>query len=294
MDTETTTAVAAMVIAILAMLVATAQALQQYLVTGHLIRLCDSVVFGRMPGSGHRIFEMSQLRFRIVYSMPQVSLRSNLWPRVSPHVPSYANGAEPVPDLGLGKGAGWASPGRNLPALPGEASWVSFCRAVQGSCGRSLVLELIQGDADRCPSDLPNVPMPMSMRDIATMALMAGMKCTQASFESKSLSMQGAIGTITTSQHPILGPLLHFSPRNSSGIEIQDMTPNDGTVNPSWMARMWDDAVVGGRHYSCSERRRVERDEVAWMKNVEKKSNYSCSTSNSISRFYATAPSQTQ
>lgn len=268
METETSTAIAALVVAILAMFVALVQALQQYYVTGHLIRLCDSVVFGQMPGRGKRVWEMSQLRFRIVYSMPQVSLHAHLWPDIAPHIPSYAKGTEPLPDLGMVDREDAAHPrGRSyLTAVPGEASWVSFCRAVQNSCGRSMVLELIQGDADRCPPDLPNVPMPMSMRDIVTMALMAGMKCTQASFESKSLSMQGAVGTITTSQHPLLGPILHFAPRNLSGKVPRDPRLGDGTISPSWMARMWGDAVVAGRHYSLSERKQVEKDEAAWLK----------------------------
>ncbi|RJE25810.1 hypothetical protein PHISCL_01856 [Aspergillus sclerotialis] len=270
METATSTAIAALVVAILAMFVAMVQALQQYYVTGHLIRLCDSVVFGKMPGRGKRVWEMSQLRFRIVYSMPQVSLHAHLWPDIAPHIPSYAKGTEPLPDLRMvdREDAAHSKERSYLTAVPGEASWVSFCRAVQNSCGRSMVLELIQGDADRCPSDLPNVPMPMSMRDIAAMALMAGMKCTQASFESKSLSMQGAIGTITTSQHPLLGPILHFAPRNLSGKAPRDPRLSDGAISPSWMARTWGDAVVAGRHYSLSERRQVEKDEAAWLRRL--------------------------
>jgi hypothetical protein len=33
-------------------------------------------------------------------------------------------------------------------------------------------------------------------------------------FEKKSLAMEGAAGTITTSWHPLLGATTHFVPRN--------------------------------------------------------------------------------
>ncbi|GLI81419.1 hypothetical protein PoHVEF18_009800 [Penicillium ochrochloron] len=106
----------------------------------------------------------------------------------------------------------------------------------------------------------------MSMRDIVVMGLMTGMKCTQASFESKSLSMQGLVGTITTSQHPLLGPLLHFSPRDLSVGEIQDLQVGTGTIDLSWMARIWDEAVVAGHRYTRQERMQIERDEAIWAK----------------------------
>ena len=73
MDTGTIAAVAALVIALLALLIALAQVplialiwsyaafayslqvLQQYFVTGQLIRICDSIVYGKMPGKGRRV-----------------------------------------------------------------------------------------------------------------------------------------------------------------------------------------------------------------------------------------------
>ncbi|KAJ6164775.1 hypothetical protein N7470_003447 [Penicillium chermesinum] len=50
MDASTSATIAALVVAILAMIVAMLQAAQQYIVTGQLIRLCDSVVLGRCRG----------------------------------------------------------------------------------------------------------------------------------------------------------------------------------------------------------------------------------------------------
>ncbi|KAF5579452.1 hypothetical protein FPCIR_11110 [Fusarium pseudocircinatum] len=89
-DASAISAVAALIVALFALLVATAQALQQYLITGQLIRLCDSVVFGPLPGQGYRVWQFSQFRFRVLYSIPQINLDADLWPKESPHVKSYA------------------------------------------------------------------------------------------------------------------------------------------------------------------------------------------------------------
>src|SRR6478736_6381732 len=138
-DASTAATIAALVVAILAMLVAVSQVVQQYFLTGQLIRLCDSVVYGKMPGRGRRVWQLSQLRFRVVYSIPQVSLRTELWPSKLPHIPSYAKGSRTLPDLGLTEIGdsdenfefdNLSNPeifGRSpVSFTAGEASWVSF------------------------------------------------------------------------------------------------------------------------------------------------------------------------
>lgn len=75
-DASTISAVVALVISVFALVVTGAQALQQYYITEQLIRLCDSVVFGPLPGQGRRIWQPSQFRFRLVYSIPQTSLQA--------------------------------------------------------------------------------------------------------------------------------------------------------------------------------------------------------------------------
>ena len=264
MDPATVTAIAALAVSVLAMTVATAQALQQYLITGQLIRMCDSVVYGKMPGQGRRLWEFGQFRFRVVYSIPQISLRPSVWQDY--HIQDFYGSKFrlPVPDLrhtvtetetsfrnAIGKNAARQPPAA-YSAIPGEACWVSFSRVAQHSCGKDLHYEVVDGDADRCPSDLPVVPMQISMRDIITIALMAGLRCTDASFERKSLAMEGRTGIITTSWHPILGSIIHFAPRNygkAPGLRI-----GDGTVNPNWVARLLDSVVVAGRSFDLRER----------------------------------------
>ncbi|KAF5536686.1 hypothetical protein FNAPI_11678 [Fusarium napiforme] len=378
-DASAISAVAALIVALFALLVATAQALQQYLITGQLIRLCDSVVFGPLPGQGYRVWQFSQFRFRVLYSIPQVNLDSDLWPKESPHIKSYAIGSEMLPNLrpdslqdysassssveivsdyrvpvnrrgAAGRGSrtsseAWSSLDRsrfNRPrwtcwdslrlwlrvkfrskgsselqtssdswssstgfdynfwdflgiwlrrkfgrartilssaknkqpasvsndASVGEASWVSFCKAINSSCGGSVRYRSVTYDADRCPSDLVTAPMQVSMRDIAVMGLTAGMKITDCSFTEKSLSMQGAIGTITSSNHPILGPILHFTPRAITSPLPPSLPPwsddDRGVVNKRWLARTWDVCTVAKVPFNSLKRRTTRRLDDRW------------------------------
>ncbi|KAI1110094.1 hypothetical protein F5Y14DRAFT_383073 [Nemania sp. NC0429] len=401
-DAATASAVAALVVAIAALFVAIAQATQQYLITGQLIRLCDSVVFGPMPGQGRRVWQFTQFRFRVIYSVPQISLAAHLWPAGGAHLKSHAVGQYELPSLaGAGADADAGADGsdaassvrlslpmalrarelaerlggrkilhwfrrkgeeqsdsdstddssgrsesvapvkrfklsiplpdalrwrRRAPSLTyasssyqssvmsrdnfrrersparrrviiikggssnssssvssevvprkasqvGEASWVSFCRAIEIPCRRSVRIDLVEYDADRCPSDLISVPMQVSMRDVVIMALMAGMELTSASFKDKSISMQGAVGTLTSSNHAILGPILHFTPRNietslptAFGSRMQGVY---GKINRFWMPRTWDVCSVAGSFYDFSRRRTVRRLDDRWIRDKE-------------------------
>lgn len=274
-DASTAASVAALLVAFVALIVTSAQAIQQYLVSGQLIRICDSVVYGKMPGQGRRIWEFSQFRFRVVYSIPQIRLPSGLWSDTPSHTLTDQVGHLTLPDLQISiaqsrlglkqviKKQFDRRTGRTRDLICGEASWVSFCRAIQHSSGNSLLYEMIDGDADRCPTDLPVVPMQLSMRDVITIAMMAGMECTDVSYQQQSLSMQGCAGTITSSRHPILGALIHFAPKLSH--ERHGFRTNDGTVHPQWMARMRDIIMVAGLQYNMRDRKHCEEDEGDWV-----------------------------
>ncbi|CAN9163583.1 unnamed protein product [Alternaria alternata] len=369
-DPSTIVSVTALIAAVIAMVIALAQAVQQYFITGQLIRICDSVVFGPMPGQGRRVWQLSQFRFRVLYSIPQISLSTDLWPSGSGyHVKSYAIGRYPLPGLAGGADdihetkrrnvriereeedgdvyvitrhldvvptskrrhlfqrrlfyiswwkmlfrrkafswswwkrlfrrklfspSRWSSPVTGRRARPtytssssarsntetidsrrvGEASWVSFCRAIEMPCGNSVQFDHVQYDADRCPSDLVSAPMQVSMRDIIIMGLMAGMEVTSASFGEKSVSMQGAVGTITSSKHAVLGPILHFTPRNTDegpaytfGYPFGHVR---GFVDGYWIARTWDVCCVARRYLNWRARRTARRLDDRWVRDLDK------------------------
>ena len=263
MDASTISAIAALAVAFVALLVACAQAVQQYLVSGQLIRICDSVVYGKMPGQGRRVWEYSQFRFRVVYSIPQISLSRQLWLQSSTRVVRPET-EHRLPKLSLSKSQA------NRSSVAGEASWVSFTRTVQNASGDSLRYEMVEGDADRCPTDLPVVPMQLSMRDVVALALMAGMQCTDVSFESQSLSMQGGAGTITSSRHPVLGALIHFAPKQP--FETHGIRTKKGNLDPDWIMRLSDTIIVAGCRYDQRDRRHFEEDEGSWIRSSSDRS----------------------
>jgi hypothetical protein len=54
------------------------------------------------------------------------------------------------------------------------------------------------------------------------------MTCNDASFEKETLVMEGFAGAITSSWHPILGALIHFTPRNSNRPEEEPEEEPEG------------------------------------------------------------------
>ena len=364
LDPATTASVAALVVACVAMLIATAQVLQQYFVTGQLIRLCDSVVFGPMPGQGRRIWQLSQFRFRVIYSIPQISLDTDLWAETS-CPKSYAIGKHELPDLAavdprvhssvlvdsrlissqqkkrLSRSFSfpWASARtyyeedsedgvgtnrlrRRFPSSQssmsssrhrsdirrvvshpkenpeschqvGEASWVSFCRAIERCCGHSVRYDFVQYDADRCPSDLVSAPMQVSMKDIIVMGLMAGMEITRASFNERSVFMQGEIGTLTSSTHPVLGPILHFTPRT-----IYELRPGAfgfglssyrHAVQGHWLNRTLGVCSVAHKYFGPTARRTMRRLDDRWIRNQRDEWGYNWGTDIALRGNHANA-----
>lgn len=299
MDANTATAVAAVAVAVVAIALSTAQVLQQYFSTGQVTRICDSVVFGNLPGQGRRIWQKSQFRFRVVYALPQLSLpeicwelpnscfQGGAWVRPSsclhqilkPACAKNADHEESGPSSNgqagnvdvfldcsnLEKNLVERNRSRTTKGFPiGEASWASFARAIDKDCGLDCEYNIVLYDADRCPPDLPTAPMPVSMRDVAMMALTTGMVCTSASFVEKRLFMQGQIGSITSSLHPALGPLLHFSP--SPRMQVST-TWSDVRfcLSPAWLCRTWDIVTVASRSHNHRDRRNLQKITGQWI-----------------------------
>lgn len=154
-DASTISAVVALVVSLFALLVTSAQALQQYFITGQLIRLCDSVVFDPLPGQGRRIWQLSQFRFRVVYSIPQISLRADLWPEESPHIKSYAVGEEPLPDLDE---APATDVSRNNSTFSSSTADVA---AIRHRFRRASDYEVHVVDMVNCAPNDPSQPLPM-------------------------------------------------------------------------------------------------------------------------------------
>ena len=107
------------------------------------------------------------------------------------------------------------------------------------------------------------------MRDIVVTGLMVGMEVTSCSFDKKSVSMQGHVGTITNSVHPVLGPLLDFTPRNNDELFFGSFgvrrTGYRDKVEERWLVRTWDDCMVAQTYYRGDKRRTARRFDDQWV-----------------------------
>ena len=245
MDDGTIAAIVALVVALIALLVAFAQVIQQYVATADLMRKCGSIVYGPLPGKGRRVWVVRQLRFKVVYSIPQISLRADLWPSRAPFEGTYSQANGNLPCIAAHK----------VQYSPGEASWVSFCRATQHSCFRATFYLLVEGDADRCPSDFPVILMQVSSRDIIVMAMMTGMRIISV---ENGIAMRGRAGIITSAVHTTFGTVMHYTPANvASEFGLTGM----GDISPNWMSRLWGESPVAERNLDGRERACIENME---------------------------------
>lgn len=147
--------------------------------------------------------------------------------------------------------------------------WVSFCRAIEFPCRGSVRIDSVHYDADRCLGDLVSAPMQTSMRDVIMMGLMAGMELTSAPFDDNSVSMQGAIRILTSSNHLVLGLILHFTPRNVKASFPQAFgirrLGTRGSIDGRWMARTWNVCSVANRYCNSTKRRTTRRLDDRWI-----------------------------
>lgn len=250
MDSGTIAAIVALFVAAIALLVAFAQVAQQYIATADLIRKCDSTVYGPLPGKGRRVWKWRQMRFKVFYASPHISLTVELWPGM---YRASCGGS----DIGNLLPARDCSDSVNLDPEPGQASWAVFYGVVQQSCYRDLCYQMLAGDADLCPSDLPVIPIQVSLRDIIVMAFMNGMAVTYAcQYPTKVISMQGPPGALSSAEHPILGTIIHFAAHRITG--NYGVTLN-GKINPGWMHRLVAGCRVAGKDFTPFERDHIEK-----------------------------------
>jgi hypothetical protein len=77
MDADTMSASAALV-TVVTLVIGVVQVAQRYVATADLMHKCDAIVYGILPWKGHSVWVMRRLRFKVVYSIPQISLPAEL------------------------------------------------------------------------------------------------------------------------------------------------------------------------------------------------------------------------
>ncbi|KAI9686068.1 MAG: hypothetical protein M1822_004051 [Bathelium mastoideum] len=82
--------------------------------------------------------------------------------------------------------------------------------------------------------------------------------------------MQGQVGSITSTNHPVLGPLLHFTPRGKEALYSGafDIEPSysRSKIEGRWIDRTWDVCWVARRHYNSDKRGTARRLDDWWTR----------------------------
>ncbi|KAK4443618.1 hypothetical protein QBC34DRAFT_416673 [Podospora aff. communis PSN243] len=262
MDEESGTmaAWAALGAAIVALLIALAQATQQYVATAQNMRKCEKSVWGPMPGHpGRRVWVWHQLRFRIVYDMANIFIPTEYWhtPGNAREFPAHRTTALPAP---------FDPPSVN-PDPEGavqsysEACWVAFARHLSFVCPIAIRLGLLTGDVDRLPADLPVVPMQISVRDLIALGLTIGMSLQYANDDH--VEMSGPSGMIKTSDHPLLGKMVHFTAFSAAPrAALKGLLSDD--ISRSWLRRLQGIVSVAKQEYDVPKRRYYESLALRW------------------------------
>ncbi|QYT02235.1 hypothetical protein H0G86_009241 [Trichoderma simmonsii] len=260
-DSGTIAAWAALAAALLALVVALAQAAQQYAATAQDMKKCERSVWGPMPGyAGRRVFLWRQIRFRIIFDVPNIFIPTEYWERRG-NARQFANHritSLPAPFDPPSVNTDTESAIHNH----SEACWVAFARQVSHVCPSAVRVGLMAGDADRLPADIPVVPMQVSLRDIIALGLMIGMNIQVVSHDY--IEMSGPFGFIKSSSHPILGTLIHFSAFSTTP-HIKGLKTGD--ISKSWLRRLIGIASVAKQQLEEPKRRSHAAAMMRWRTN---------------------------
>lgn len=198
------TGLVALVVAAVALVVAAGQLTQQLMATAYVIRKCDRIVTGGLSKGGKRRWHWRQFRFTVSYQSIAFTLPPKLYTA-----------------LGLNATVQVDTPAKEVYDVakktqqrrgPGQACWVSLIQdLVQYGLLETENICLKEESADRVPEDLTVAPTRVDAITILLSSVATGMQVFKYSPTSGEVTLGGGTGSISSSLHPVLGGLLHYS-----------------------------------------------------------------------------------
>jgi hypothetical protein len=200
------TSIVALTIAVIALLIASLQLTQQLLATGYVVRKCDRVISGGVTQGGIRTFHWRQFRFTVHYEVLTFAFPTRLYESL---------GVSPAVVVQNVKGKSndiWEIANRLKPTrTSAQGSWVSFVQDML-PCLRRDWIGLRWDSGDRIPDDLTVAPAQVDMVTMMLLSVASGLQLSKYSPAAAEISMSGLAGALTSSEHPVLGGLLHYTP----------------------------------------------------------------------------------
>ena len=197
-------ALAALVVAAVALVIAAAQFTQQIMSTAYVIRKCDRIVTGGLARRGVRQWHWRQFRFTvnyqaIVFALPE-SIHSALG--ISPTVRVDTPSPEVWHRANKTRGSRKSS----------QACYVSFIQdLVMFTSLHPEDVCVKEKSGDRIPDDLTVAPIRVDTITVMLTFIAMGMQVSRYSPKINEITLAGGVGGVSSSVHPVLGSLLHYS-----------------------------------------------------------------------------------
>ena len=200
------TALVALVVAGVALVVAAGQLTQQLMATAYVIRKCDRIVTGSLTRGGGRQWHWRQFRFTVKYQAIIFALPPSVYSTLGINPTIKVDVAKPSQDLWL----------RAIQLRPNrtamQACWITFVQdLIKCACILPDGVDVREESGDRIPDDLTVAPARVDALTVMLVCIAMGMQVYKFSPTTGEITLSGGLGSISTSSHPVLGTLLHYS-----------------------------------------------------------------------------------
>ena len=217
-----TTALVALVVAAVALVIALTQLAQQLLATAYVIRKCDSIVTGTLTKGGSRQWHWRQFRFTVIYQSIVFTLPLSVY-RSLGIISTVQISPTMLSTTASGRMIDRATETRPK-RTSAQACWISLLQdLVAVGCLTPEDICTKEESGDRIPDDLTVAPNRVDCMTILLGSIAMGMQVFRYSPTTGEIFLGGGCGSISSSSHPVLGGLIHYSVIS----EEQDSTNNE-------------------------------------------------------------------
>ena len=204
------TGLVALAVAVVALAVAAVQLVQQLLATGYVIRKCDGIVMGGLISGGTRKWHWRQFRFTVKYQAIVFSLPPAVYAslRLQPSLSLQPAIQAETSDREVASKAVETRTRRSA----AQGCWVSLVQdLLHFSCITEECIGLREESGDRIPDDLTVAPAKVDAVTVLLCSIAMGMQVFKYSPTTGEVVLGGGTRCISSSAHPVLGGLLHYS-----------------------------------------------------------------------------------
>lgn len=197
-------ALAALIVAAVALVVALAQLTQQLLATAYVIKKCDRIVTGGLTKGGTRQWHWRQFRFTVKYNAIIFALPRPVYKSLEIESTIHINSPSKV--------ILYRATEMRKKRTPSQGCWVSLIQdLVHFSALTDESICVREESGDRIPEDLTVAPTRVDCLTVLLSCIAMGMQVFKYSPTTGEMALSGGVGSISSSTHPVLGGLLHYS-----------------------------------------------------------------------------------